>query len=145
MTRESSPPQLPGQVAREAYNRALKTYRKSLSVKEYAKITVPATLEDVIETTNTIQERHKTSKTRRLCDALKSTKDRLERFSTLLKGALQGVMGGELLWASMNFVILIASDSAETFTKLWRYLSQLARRCLSSTFLPILLGTLYWS
>ena len=114
----SSFPQLQGQVAREAYNRALKTYKESLSAKEYAKITVPATLEDVIDTTITIQERHKTSKTRRLCDALKSTKDRLERFGTLLEGALQGVTGGGLLWASMNFVFLVASDSAETFAKL---------------------------
>ena len=118
MNKDSFAPQPQGQVARDAYNRALKTYKESLSAKEYAKITVPATLEDVIETTNAIQERHESSKTRRLCDALKSTKDRLERFSTLLEGALHGVTGGELLWATINFVFLVASDNAETFAKL---------------------------
>ena len=118
MTKNPSSPRPQGQVARDAYNRALKIYKESLSAKEYAKITVPATLEDVIETTNTIQERHESSRTRRLCDALKSTKDRMDRFGTLLEGALQGVAGGELLWASMNFVFLIASDNAETFAKL---------------------------
>ena len=117
MTKNPSSPRPQGQVARDAYNRALKTYKESLSAKEYAKITVPATLEDVIETTNTIQERHESSRTRRLCNALKSTKDRMDRFGTLLEGALQGVAGGELLWASMNFVFLIASDNAETFAE----------------------------
>ena len=37
------PPQ--GQVARDAYKRALRTYKQSLSAKEYAKVTVPATLD----------------------------------------------------------------------------------------------------
>ena len=39
------PPRPQGQVARDAYKRALRTYKQSLSAKEYAKITVPATLE----------------------------------------------------------------------------------------------------
>lgn len=115
----AEPPTRPqGQVARNAYKRALKTYKESLSAKEYAKITVPATLEDVFDTTSTIQERHKTSKTRRLCDSLKSTKDHLERFGTLIEAALKDVVGGELLWASISFVFVVASDSAETFAKL---------------------------
>ena len=42
----AEPPVRPqGQVARDAYKRALRTYKQSLSAKEYAKVTVPATLE----------------------------------------------------------------------------------------------------
>ncbi|KAL9601598.1 MAG: hypothetical protein Q9219_002432 [cf. Caloplaca sp. 3 TL-2023] len=118
MLAEPSSSQPEGRVARDAYQRALKTYKESLSAKEYAKIKIPASLDDVIETTEVIRAKHQTSKTIRLCDTLKSTKDRLERFGTLLESALKGVMGGELLWASINFVFVVASDSAETFAKL---------------------------
>lgn len=111
-----------GLVARDAYNRALRTFKESLSAKEYAKVTVPKTLEDVVQTTSAIQERHKSSKTRRLCDALSSTKNRLEHFNTLLGSALKVVSGGEFLWASVNFVFDVASDSAEAFAKLLQVL-----------------------
>ena len=45
-TMTAEPPVRPqGQVARDAYKRALRTYKQSLSAKEYAKVTVPATLD----------------------------------------------------------------------------------------------------
>ena len=95
---------------------------------------------DVVTTTNTIQERHKTSKTRRLCDSLKSAKDHLERFGTLLEAALKDVMGGELLWASINFVFIIASDSAETFTKLLEVLVTTSEKMPQFTILADTFG-----
>ena len=73
---------------------------------------------DVVTIMNRIQERHKTSKTSQLCDSLKSTKDHLERFGTVLEVALKNVLGGEVLWANINIFFVVASNSAETFTKL---------------------------
>ena len=95
---------------------------------------------DVVTTTNTIQDRHKTSKTRRLCDSLKSTKDHLERFGTLLEAALKDVVGGELLWASINFVFVVASDSAETFTKLLEVLVTISEKMPQFTILADTFG-----
>ena len=73
---------------------------------------------DVVTIMNRIQERHKTSKTSQLCDSLKSTKDHLERFGTVLEVALKNVLGGEVLWANINIFFVVASNSAETFPKL---------------------------
>ena len=118
MTAMSTPPQPRGRAAQGAYQRALNTYKESLSPKEYAKIVVPASLDDVVATAEKLQTRHKTSKIIRLIDSLQTTKVRLERFNTLLEGALSSVMGGQLLYASINFVFVVASDSADTFAKL---------------------------
>lgn len=52
----------------------------------------------------------------------------MERFNTLLEAALKGVTGGELLWASINFVSIVASDSAETFAKLLEVLVRIGEK-----------------
>ncbi|KAL8998141.1 MAG: hypothetical protein Q9169_002762 [Polycauliona sp. 2 TL-2023] len=86
-------PQPKRRVAEEVYQRALETYKASLSAKEYAKITVPTRIESVLDTVDSIKARHKTSKTVRLCESL------------------------DISSASINFVFIVGADSAETFAK----------------------------
>ncbi|KAL9609661.1 MAG: hypothetical protein Q9167_005591 [Letrouitia subvulpina] len=107
-----------GKAARNAYQKALSAYKDSLPPKEYAKITVPTKLEDLLETTQRIEEKHKTSRTIKLLANLYKGKVRLERFNKILEGGLKIMLGGELIWASINYVFTVVSESAETFAKL---------------------------
>ncbi|KAL9041699.1 MAG: hypothetical protein Q9214_004018 [Letrouitia sp. 1 TL-2023] len=107
-----------GKAARDAYQKALSTYKDSLPPKEYAKITVPTKLEDLMETTQRIEEKHKTSRTIKLLASLHKGIVRLERFNNILEGGLTFMLGGGLIWASINYVFTVVSESAETFAKL---------------------------
>ena len=64
----------------------------------------------------------------------------MERFGTLLEAALKDVVGGELLWASINFVFIVASDNAETFTKLLEVLVTTSEKMPQFTILADTFG-----
>ena len=99
-----------GKAARDAYQKALNTYKDSLSAKEYAKITVPAKLEDLLHTTQRIEAKHKTGRTIRLLASLQKGQARLERFNRILEGGLKIMTGGELIWASISYVFTVRKN-----------------------------------
>lgn len=96
-----------GKAARDAYQKALSTYKDSLPPKEYAKITVPTKLEDLMKTAQRIEEKHKTSRIIKLLTILHKGTVRLERFNIILEGGLILMQGGGLIWASINYVFTV--------------------------------------
>ena len=108
--RLSSPSPHPGESATTiAWRNALNSYRKSLSDKDFKRITIPAGPDDVANEVEKWQCKHSTSKYARVAAAVRAGVGRMQRFSASIDMLAQGSPSpGCLLWGSIKFVLTVS-------------------------------------
>ena len=107
--RPSSPSPQAGESATTiAWGNALKSYRKSLSDKEFKRIMIPAGPEDIANEVQKWQCRQSASKYARVAEAVRAGLGRMQRFSASIDMLAQGSPSpGCLLWGSIKFVLTV--------------------------------------
>ena len=109
ISRPSSPSPQAGESATSiAWRNALNSYRKSLSDKDFKRITIPAGPEDVANEVEKWQCRHSASRYARVAAAIRAGVGRMQRFSASIDMLAQGSPApGCLLWGSIKFVLTV--------------------------------------
>ena len=108
-SRPSSPSPQAGETATTiAWRNALNSYRKSLSDKDFKRITIPAEPEDVASEVEKWMCRQSASKYDRVAAAVRAGVGRMQRFSASIDMLAQGSPSpGCLLWGSIKFVLTV--------------------------------------
>lgn len=92
-----------------AWQNARDTYRKSLSDKDFKRITIPAQPEDVLQEIEKWQSRQGKSKYRRVADGVQAGLSQLQKFNRAIDMIAQGSPApGCLLWGSIIFVLTVS-------------------------------------
>lgn len=109
ISRPSSPSPQAGELATTiAWRNALKSYRKSLSDKDFKRIMIPAGPEDVANEVEKWQCRQSASRYARVAAAVRAGMGRMQRFSASIDMLAQGSPSpGCLLWGSIKFVLTV--------------------------------------
>ena len=109
ISRPSSPSPHAGESATLiAWRNALNSYRKSLSDKDFKRITIPAGPEDVANEVEKWQCRQSASRYERVAAAVRAGLGRMQRFSASIDMLAQGSPSpGCLLWGSIKFVLTV--------------------------------------
>ncbi|KAG6910181.1 hypothetical protein DXG01_012630 [Tephrocybe rancida] len=109
----------PGQ---DAYERARRTYTELLTAKERTQIEAPTTLADLLSRTQSLSQiiiKQQPQLFLRIGDAATKVKP----FENLLAGVckLAPAKGGDLIWASISFVLEMARNNAEMFNEILNF------------------------
>ena len=109
ISRPSSPSPQAGESATTiAWRNALNSYRKSLSDKDFKRITIPARPEDVANEVEKWQCRQSASRYAQVAAAVRAGVGRMQRFSASIDMLAQGSPSpGCLLWGSIKFVLTV--------------------------------------
>lgn len=123
----SSPP-LVSRAARHAFEKALESYKKSLSKKDFAAITMPTSASDVVATVKDIESQFDSRKSLRILEKIYPNVQRMERFGELLDSVLQFdvTSAGCLVWGSIRYVLMVVRQHAEQYRKLRDVFVQIA-------------------
>ena len=116
--------------AESAFQQALKTYKEQLTEKELARIEIPTSLDDLAKAGKTLGSGNQ--KALRLLEAFEAARVHLAPLQGLLQGVCKlSPKGGDLIWASVNFVFDVcgstgypSQDSPRSLTA-WIYVSYL--------------------
>ena len=124
-SRPSSPSSQAGETATTiAWRNALNSYRKSLSDKDFKRITIPAGPEDVASEVEKWMCRQSASRYDRVAAAVRAGVGRMQRFSASIDMLAQGSPSpGCLLWGSIKFVLTVGGSFVRT-SRNWKTLSQ---------------------
>ena len=109
ISRPSSPSLQAGESATSiAWRNALHSYRKSLSEKDFKRITIPAGPEDVANEVDKWQCRQSASRYARVAAAIRAGVSRMQHFSASIDMLAQGSPAPScLLWGSIKFVLTV--------------------------------------
>ncbi|KAG6842319.1 hypothetical protein C0991_010607 [Blastosporella zonata] len=105
----------------DAYERARRTYTEVLTAKERSQIEMPTTLSDLLSKARALSEtiRQQPRYLHRLGDAATKVKP----FEKLLEAVckLPPGKGGDLIWASISFILNLAKDNADMFDEVLNF------------------------
>lgn len=109
ISRPASPsPQAGESATTVAWRNTLSSYRKSLSDKDFKRISIPAGPEDVVNEVEKWHRRQSASRYARVAAAVRAGLGRMQHFSASIDMLAQGSPSpGCLLWGSIKFVLIV--------------------------------------